>query len=444
MLRAENLSNTTNSVAKIEIEIDMRKLIIPPYAMDDIKKMKKDMPKDKRGSRLKIPRDTGALVRFIPTQMGPDKTWFLKHANHWIDQKAFACPRESSLAAGGLGDNASCPICDVVHDVNDTHSDAAIRNKAYKSFANPQWLTWVVVYTTYNEKEHGTDNTIEEQTTPLMFDLFQNAHSQVLSHFERSMKRRNPNPHGIFDLDKGTTFYVTNKKGKGMQITGDTNGDPIFDINNKEAYERAIEKMYAHIKVPDSFFKVESLEVLEEEAYKLEERLMREGGGSKTQKKPLEESPEDAAPMEEESPAGRSRRPIAETESTPSRSSRRRGQTEGGASADYQAESSEPDKEEEQDEVPMGDVSTRRPRSSRSEQPESTSSRQPQSSVASESIDSEEIIPEESKDAAPVRQLEDDLPPVNADAPEPESTKRASSSGRLSSKLNDRLKARQR
>ena len=187
--------------------------------------------------RIKMERGKMWLIRFLPAKLGPKGTWFARVAQHWLSMKPIICPRNTSPDFGGDPD-ADCPCCDVAASLNDS-PDPDISKFGFKSFGQPQWLTYCVVF----EKD-GVAQIMREVLLPYEFAHYKSSFEELMAFYKAGLRR---SPDSVFDYRMGNDFVVT-RTGKGMKLDKQ-DGGPIFDL--KEAnYKSYIEKIEAGIKLP--------------------------------------------------------------------------------------------------------------------------------------------------------------------------------------------------
>ena len=74
-------------------------------------RMKKDMSfinSRLSSPRIKLEKGHSIVVRFLPARLGPDKMWYARVAQHWLNEVPITCPRLTGDDFGGALD-AYCP-----------------------------------------------------------------------------------------------------------------------------------------------------------------------------------------------------------------------------------------------------------------------------------------------------------------------------------------------
>jgi hypothetical protein len=187
--------------------------------------------------RIKMERGKMWLIRFLPAKLGPKGTWFARVAQHWLSMKPIICPRNTSPDFGGDPD-ADCPCCDVAAALNES-PDPDVSKFGFKSFGQPQWLTYCVVF----EKD-GVAQMMREVLLPYEFAHYKSSFEELMAFYKAGLRR---SPDSVFDYRMGNDFVVT-RTGKGMKLDKQDSG-PIFDLKEPN-FKSYIEKIEAGIKLP--------------------------------------------------------------------------------------------------------------------------------------------------------------------------------------------------
>jgi hypothetical protein len=333
-----------------------------------------------RGSRrVKLERGHNWIVRFLPAQMGPDGLWFARIARHWFNKLPIICTRNTAEDFGG-NPEAPCPVCVLADELNDS-SDEVISKFGYKAKANPQFLTYCIVW----EKD-GIQQPMSEVIVPYEFWHYRNTWEE-LKGFYVAGGRKSPN--SVLDYELGNDFSV-NKTAKGVRLDKQ-DSSPIFDSADGH-YAEWIKKLEAAMKTPK--VTIPTLEQLEVFAQKLQEAANRGG-----------------VPEDEDAP--RRRRPTEDDDEAQFRRGARRA---APAAA-----------EEPEDDLPY-DAPPARP-AARAAAPARRSAPEPEAAEAasedaprrrSAPVDQEELPPARRPEAAPRRPApvaEEDEVPVRRPAP---------------------------
>ena len=141
--------------------------------------------------RLKLDKNTGAIVRFIPMRLGSNKSWFARVAMHWhkgAGNRPANCPRASSVSVGGSPD-ASCPVCDAVDSLLETYaSDKTIVENIGKAASWPKYLTYCFVLETIDRSGEATPKGRKARLVPHEFWVTKTGFSDLANLFRRSLK----------------------------------------------------------------------------------------------------------------------------------------------------------------------------------------------------------------------------------------------------------------
>jgi len=191
-----------------------------------------------RGSRrVKLNRGQNWIVRFLPAEMGPDGLFFARIARHWLNKLPIICPKNTAVDFGG-DPECDCPICSLAEELNES-PDEIISKFGYKAKANPQFLTYCMVW----EKD-GVQQSMSEILNPYEFWHYRSTWEE-LKGFYIAGGRKCPN--SVLDYQLGNDFSV-NKTAKGMRLDKQ-DSSPIFDPKEPK-YDEWIKKIEAALKTP--------------------------------------------------------------------------------------------------------------------------------------------------------------------------------------------------
>jgi len=365
--------------------------------------------------------DYGSLVRILPAQFGPKKTFYVRSAKHWFGKgkSPITCKTLTAPEFGGDSE-AECPICRLAEKYAD-HADEEINKKAFRSKANPSWQVCLLLVA----EDDGRD-IIKNKKNPravYQFEFNQSAFADLLGIYRKEL--RNLGPNSFLDLHEGVDLWLLpklNKVGKrcGLTLQLERNSRAIPGIDDEQVYA----EIFDQIKQPK--FKFPSEDELEDEAEKLKDYFLGSSGrGRRDEEAPTsrrsrvdddaDESPSPRrrpAPIDEEeeevSPRAR-RAPVDEDEPAPRRRPSVPADDEEEEEVVAKAAPRRREVELEADEAPA------RPSSgSRALPPPPASKRALPPSAAP---DDDDEIPMESNDPAPASELpidedEDEAPPV--------------------------------
>lgn len=194
-----------------------------------------------RGSRrVKLNRGQNWIVRFLPARMGPDGLWFARIAKHWLNKLPIICPRNTATDFGGDPD-FDCPACQLAEELNES-AEEAISLFGYKSRANPQYLTYCVVW----EKE-GVQQSLSEILNPYEFNHYRSTYEELKGFYLAGARKC---ADSVLDYEKGNDFSV-NKTAKGLRLDKQ-DSSPIFNVDEigEAKYADYIRKLEAAMKTP--------------------------------------------------------------------------------------------------------------------------------------------------------------------------------------------------
>jgi hypothetical protein len=427
-----------------------------------------------RGSfskRVKIEKFHTWTVRWLPAELGPNKRWAARIARHWINGRPFICKQETSPDFGG--DPAfECPLCKTAILLSKKSKNADAIQRARRSMAVPQWLTYCLVF----EQEDGNgDSTVirpPERWKPWEFWLYQTPFDLLRAMVKKG--KRDERPLSIFDFKKGNNIFVTANR-KGITLDKD---DPRAISKYEDKVDELVKKIMSGISLPNDFQPLSDSK-LDEALGKLEYYIIgrknrdddeedfggggkrRSGGDDEEDDKPrrhrsddsgdeedqprrrreVDDGEEDQPRRRREVDDGEEERPARrqsvsdEEEEAPTRRRQSGGEDERPAKPNREVDDGEDpprrsrDDEDEEDEIPMGDEDEdgkdeRPPARDRLPPPPAARKVQsppPASAPSQSSVDEDEEVPEERHDPAPPakekptrEEIDDKPPPVSA------------------------------
>lgn len=186
--------------------------------------------------RVKVERGKIWVVRFLPVELGPEKTWFARIARHWLNSKPVICPRTTHKDFGG-DPKHHCPVCHISDELNASPNEA-VSKFGYSVRATPQWITFCVVY----EKD-GQEQQLQEVLQPYEFAHYKSTWEELKGFFLSNATANNSM--SVLDYENGNDFSVT-RTGKGTRLDK-LEAQPIFEEDKMDAY---IQKIESAIKDP--------------------------------------------------------------------------------------------------------------------------------------------------------------------------------------------------
>jgi len=242
----------------------------------------------KGSRRIKLERGQNVVVRFLPARFGPDGLWFARIAKHWANKLPIVCPRNTAVDFGG-DPECECPVCLLAQELNDS-ADETISKFGYKAKANPQFLTYCVLF-----EKNGVALPLSEVLNPYEFNHYSSTWEELKGFYIAGGRKSGDS---VLDYKTGNDFSV-NKGAKGMRLDK-LDSAPIFDLNDPK-WDEKIKKLESAMKQPKVVIPTD--EQLHLFAQKLQESADRGG-----------------TPADEDSPRrNRSRSVDAESDFRPSR-----------------------------------------------------------------------------------------------------------------------------
>ena len=218
---------------------------------------------------VKVEKGHATLVRILPAQLGPRKTWFARIAMHWHNRRPIMDVVNTHPDFGGDPDGYN-PVQEVV-EAYLNHSDKRVANIANKVRTQTKWI----MYCTVKERDDGEDVDVvkfSDQLKPYRLELSRTAFDQLLSIRRRSRRE-------IMDFDKGLDiWYSRESSGVGKYVLEKEGYGPLYDIEDDDEFNDAIDKVMGGIRfnAPD----IPSDTDLEDFAQKVEDDLRAAAGSS--------------------------------------------------------------------------------------------------------------------------------------------------------------------
>ena len=196
------------------------------------------MQSQTKGSRrVKLDRGQNWIVRFLPARMGPDGLWFARIAKHWVNKLPIVCPHNTAEDFGGDPEFA-CPVCQLADELNDS-ADEVISKFGFKAKANPQFLTYCVVW-----EKNGVQQPMSEVLVPYEFNHYKSTWEELKGFYMAGGRKSGDS---VLDYKSGNDFSV-NKGGKGMRLDK-LDASPIFDLDDPKWAEH-IKRLEGAMKTP--------------------------------------------------------------------------------------------------------------------------------------------------------------------------------------------------
>lgn len=375
---------------------------------------------------VKLGRGDSWLVRYLPASIGPKGRFYARIAKHWASKKAIVCPRHTEDAFGG-DPSAYCPVCELSEHLNADRNEE-VSKFGYKIRGSAAWVTYCAVFQKAVNGGEAQDMPMTEVLQPYTHQHFKASWEELMNFIKVGTRRA---PLSVLDFEKGNDFYVS-MTAKGMRLDKQ-DSTPIFDLADPKFGDYTQQLLDA---CKDPIVKIPTDKQLEDFAAKAEEEADRLAPPSNvrsartpthSQRSLDEDDNEDdseAVPAAH-APAPRRRPPVAAAEDDvdygPPPSRGHRAETQDVDSAPRRSAAPAPRQtravtedsqtvDEDQgpaEKVPVRSLgSAARPSARPSSAPppppaRRTDSQAARAPVAQESLDADEDIPEESRDAAP-------------------------------------------
>jgi hypothetical protein len=196
---------------------------------------------------LKIEKRCSALVRLLPAQLGPRKTWFARIARHWVGGRPYVCVRQTSQDFGG-DPKAHCPLCALEQEYAQARSQA-VRDAARRIGAFPKWLIYCFVWEMIDERNRPVATPKGELYVPNEFWVTRDGYSELANMWERSLKHCSP--YGFLDPVHGYDFLVSRDSRNTLKFQREDE-TPIIPDKSVEEILDVIDAAIANTKLPDT------------------------------------------------------------------------------------------------------------------------------------------------------------------------------------------------
>jgi len=210
---------------------------------DEIKLIRRNS--DDHSVKLENDGDTWQ-IRFLPAELGPRKLFFARVAQHWINKKPYVCSKVTSPDFGGIPD-FDCPLCTLAESLNNS-TNREVSSVGYRSAANPQWLTYCLVWSKASAKDEWYPDG-DEQWTPYKFFLNKQHFDEVREYYLRALKKRPSQTKSILDPYHGVDFIVR-KKDKKLVLQKDEARSIFPEGTTEEEEGQILDRIFEQIKVP--------------------------------------------------------------------------------------------------------------------------------------------------------------------------------------------------
>lgn len=151
-------------------------------------------------------------IRFLPVRFGPRKLFFSRVAQHWINKRPYFCEKVTPEDSGGNPD-AHCDLCDVAAELAE-HRIKDIATLGYKAGANPQWLTYCLVWSKKSPGHDLWEPEGEDAWIPHKFWLNKTLFEELREYYVRQRSKKPDVIDSILNPDHGFDFYVKRSNNK--------------------------------------------------------------------------------------------------------------------------------------------------------------------------------------------------------------------------------------
>jgi hypothetical protein len=238
-------------------------------------------------------------IRFLPVRFGQRKLFFSRIAQHWINKRPYFCAKVTPAESGGE-ENSQCDLCDVSAELSE-HRIKDVATLGYKSGANPQWLTYCLVWSKKAPGQDMWEPQGDEVWTPYKFWLNKTLFEEVREYYLRYKEKRPTLVDSILNPDHGFDFYVKRSNNKLVLQKDDPRS--IFPDGFSDAEKLDLmNHIMGQIKMPN--YRALSTEEMEAARIKLEDAAHKlELGGSSTSRRGKPQSDSDNTDLPQQRPA---------------------------------------------------------------------------------------------------------------------------------------------
>ena len=162
----------------------------------------------------------------------------------------------------------ACDVCDAADEINDS-TDKAISKIGYDAKANPQYLTYCIVW----EKD-GVQQPLSEVLNPYEFNHYKSTWDELKGFYMAGGRKCEDS---VLDYELGNEFCVMRTQTKGTRLDK-LDSVPIFDLNEPK-WDEYIKKIEAGIKTPKVVIPTASeMRIFAQKLHEFAERAAGRGG----------------------------------------------------------------------------------------------------------------------------------------------------------------------
>lgn len=208
-----------------------------------------DSALSKSERRVKIDMNDTWMIRFLPVQMGKEKQFYVRLAQHWWNKSPIYCPRHLPVSWGGDPD-FQCPVCAVAERLQESNSED-LRDLGYAARVQLRRKMWCIVYDKEDSRGRVDEQPIEEILNPYSFEMSKTTWQDFKKLQGWAINRRRDNTGsdlGLLDLETGCNLLASHTS-KGIRLDKHEPG-PIFDLKSPE-YQDYIDQIFERIRTPN-------------------------------------------------------------------------------------------------------------------------------------------------------------------------------------------------
>ncbi len=194
--------------------------------------------------RVKLEKGESWLVRFIPVEIGANKSWYGRIAQHWkIGKIPYYCLAKTHKCLGG-DDTYACPICEVAENLAN-HTNPHVAKVAEGAISNPVWVVYCIVYS--KTKDGKTVETSDSDLCVLhKYTMFRSSFEELFAMFKTSVKK--DNKLGLFDPKLGSDVRISRLTSGRYRLDKQDHMPITEDIDNIDQMMSDVMKTYIKLE----------------------------------------------------------------------------------------------------------------------------------------------------------------------------------------------------
>lgn len=277
-------------------------------ALDDEEKFLKPR-RQNRMPEIKLDREEGVLYRFMPVEIGTNKSWFTRFGLHWVNGKPITCRRVLSKFVGG-DENYDCPVCAELENLLASTSGDA-HKRALKCQAEPLW--YAVAITLAREAAKSSPVTVPEPKcwVPHGVRMYSGQFQALKEIYGRTAVRTPKNGDSGGELKIFTDFYeginIWWRRGaRGYEVKDLAKRTPL--VKDPSRMQEVVDTIWSQIVIPD--FELADRKTEEEFAFKVRDFVINGDPREAGNRRGAQDYDDDLPPVEQR-PAPRQAAPAA-------------------------------------------------------------------------------------------------------------------------------------